>query len=423
MKADPDLAKFNSISRQVIIRFCLFTLILCAVYSLLSLIMLYNLEDRFIEREMAHEMNYLSQEYRNTGNWSAPRREHMKLYFARQDFPQDIREMAIREPQRKEFSGDQGRHYHIMKLPAFSEAWLVAEVSGELLVRPIRDDVIKFLVISGFVVTLIACLIAWLIGRRTTQPLRKLAHLINTMQPGQMQQGFSTQFPNNEIRFLARSLENTMLAFNEALKRETCFTRDVSHELRTPLAVIRNALEVYRQELSTLPAELKRIDDASQNMERIVTTLLMLARAEHVESEKAAVKLMPIIEQTILNHHHLLADKPVKVNVEDSCHVSVWAQPGMLDVLLANILSNAFQYTLSGQVTIRFHQNMLVIEDTGPGIDTEIASEITCPAVRGKHSLGYGFGLAIVERLCQQQAWELKVKSEQGTEIQIKINA
>jgi signal transduction histidine kinase len=60
------------------------------------------------------------------------------------------------------------------------------------------------------------------------------------------------------------------------LLREKCFIRDVSHELRTPVAIIKNAVEVYREqhiEDNNNPV-IDRISQASTQMEQNVTTLL-----------------------------------------------------------------------------------------------------------------------------------------------------
>jgi signal transduction histidine kinase len=134
------------------------------------------------------------------------------------------------------------------------------------------------------------------------------------------------------------------------------------------------------------------------------------------------VKLLPLIERSIIEHSYLLEGKTVEVQVNDNCQATITAQQGMLKVLLDNLLSNAFQYTDSGAVIISFTDNKLTIADTGSGIEADISEKITEPNVKGSQSTGYGFGLSIVKRLCEHQKWQLTVTSEQGTSISVHFN-
>lgn len=415
-------ARFHSLSRRIVAQFCIFTLVLSAIYGLLSFLLMYILEDEFIVRDIRQEANYLLQHYQQTSQWPQVQGENMTLHFSLETLPDDVRQKLIEEPLRTEFYGANGRHYHLYPVDKDNSIYLLAEVSQKLLVRPIREGVITLLIVGGSILTLIAFFIAWMLGRKTALPLKKLADLVDGVAPEKIPEKFADQYPNNEIGILATRLENTMQQLSQALEREKCFTRDVSHELRTPVAVIKNAAEVYRQK-NIGDAEsseiINRITDATIQMEQTVITLLTLAREEHTSVGKSSVKLLPIIEQSILDHGYLLEGKDVDVEVSDNCDAEVFSQKGMVKVLLDNLLSNAFQYTNSGVVTVNFTGNTLTIEDTGPGIEGQVSANVTEPAVKGSQSTGYGFGLSIVKRLCEHQNWHLTVSSHQGTTVQV----
>jgi signal transduction histidine kinase len=132
---------------------------------------------------------------------------------------------------------------------------------------------------------------------------------------------------------------------------------------------------------------------------------------------KQSVKLLPLIEQSILDHSYLLQEKQIEVTVSEHCNTQVYAQQGMLKVLLDNLISNAFQYTESGEVNLDFSNNQLTIKDTGPGIEQDISALVTDAAIKGSQSTGYGFGLSIVKRLCEHQGWQLSVESGEGTRV------
>ncbi|WDE02920.1 HAMP domain-containing histidine kinase [Thalassomonas viridans] len=425
-KAKTKPVKFHSISRRIVTQFCIFTLVLSAVYGMFCFLLLYNLEDAFIERDVQQEAKYLASGYQKTQQWPAVRNSSMNLYFSKESLPDDLRLQFNQEPQQKEFYGAEGRHYHLVRLPEHANVYLVAEVSQMLLVRPIRDGVLTFLLISGVILAFIAFVIAWLLGRKTARPLKQLADLVDGVAPENIPETFAHQYPNNEIGILARTLEHTMQRINQALEREKCFTRDVSHELRTPVAIIKNALELYQGGNKTSAEDVNnifgRIADASMQMEQTVTTLLALAREEQTSVKKESLALLPMIEQSIIDHSHLLEGKPVEVHLDDSCNTKVFAQQGMLKVLLDNLLSNAFQYTDSGEVIVSVIDGQLTIEDTGPGIEQGISENVMEPRVKGSKSTGYGFGLSIVKRLCEHQGWLLSVVSGQGTRISVSFN-
>lgn len=417
--------KFHSLSRRIVAQFCIFTLVLSVIFGGLAFLLLYNLEDNFIEREVAQEADYITAQFQQHKQWPALRSSHFTLHFSKKSLPDDMRLQLIEEPQRKEFYGEQGRHYHLYPLPEFEGTYLLAEVSEKLLVRPVRGGVLKLLLISSTALTLVAFIIAWLLGRKTAKPLKELADLVGGVAPENIPETFADKYPNNEIGVLAHTLESTMQQINKALERERCFTRDVSHELRTPVAIIKNAIELYHQKRvnqGEVNQIVSRISAASLQMEQAVTTLLHLAREEHTSAKESPVKLLPLIEQSIIERSYLLDEKPVEVQVNDNCNVTVIAQQGMLKVLLDNLLSNAFQYTESGQVTLSFSDNKLTIADTGPGIEANISSQVTMPAIKGSQSTGYGFGLSIVKRLCEHQHWQLKVESQQGTTVSVTLN-
>lgn len=420
--------RFHSLSRRIILQFCLFTLFLSALYTLFIFLLMYTLEDSFIERDVLKEAQYFEQAYLKTGAWPKSRKSYMALHFSKASFPQDIRALAIEEPNRREFYGSNGRHYHVYTLPNFPDTFLVAEVSEELLVRPIKDGLIKFLVISGLVLTLFACSMAWWLSRRTIKPLKQLSDLVDGVELQQLPDTFATDYPNNEIGILAEVLEQSMTRIGQAMERERCFTRDVSHELRTPLAIIKNATEVLNSQSDLKPRHkevMVRIADASMQMEQTVNTLLVLAREEYAKSASEPTDLMAIVEQSVINNSYILAGKDVEVDIDDSCQTLLNTQTGMLKVLVDNLITNAFQYTEKGEVSLQFKDGELLVRDTGEGIAEDISDKLMEPAVKGQKSKGFGFGMSIVKRLCDHQGWQISVESNQalkGTLVRVKIS-
>lgn len=424
----PKTPSFHSLSNRIIWRFCVFTLVISFIYGLITLSLMYTLEDSFIERNIIQEAQYLQRHYSDTGRWPSPRAPGMQLVFSANALPDDVKTLAITEPHRKEFFGQNGLHYHLHRFDNYQDVFLVAEVSEQLLVRPMRGGVIQFLVISAVTVTIIACLIAWFIGRRTTRPLKELANAVDRIDLASLSEQIASKglsydkenrYPNNEVGILANALDRTLKRIALSMEREKSFTRDVSHELRTPLAVIKNAIEVAKLQEDKDRELLQRIEQANEQMEKTVETLLLLAREEHSESRAHRIALLPILEAAIIDNRLLLDAKPIEVDIDDSCNIHVLAEPNVLAVILNNIVSNAFKYTDEGRVSFTVRNNTLHIRDTGPGLQKNIAKTITQRGVKGDHSTGLGFGLSIVKRLCEHQGLTLNVTSASGTEVTI----
>jgi len=263
------------------------------------------------------------------------------------------------------------------------------------------------------------------VARKPPRPLKALASLVGDVEPEQIPKRFAEDYPNNEIGILAKALERSFTRIADALAREKCFTHDVSHELRSPLAVIRNGAElVLSQDTlnSSQTQALKRIQDAAEQMEKTVSTLLMLARESHLSTPKVQVDLMAVVERSVIDHSRILEGKSVDVEISETCNTDLIIQDGMLKVLLDNLLSNAFQYTDAGVVMVEYTDGRLVVSDTGPGIDPAISDTVTSPAVKGQKSTGFGFGLSIVSRLCEHQGWALNVTSDKGTKIVVTLD-
>ena len=367
------------------------------------------------------------------------------------------------EPDRTEFFGTGERYFHVKKFELDKPVYLVAEVSDQLILRLARDGIIEFLVICSLLVCVIVCLVAWVLSRKLILPLNRLVDIVSEERSGELPVGFSQGdkshsgresyvFPSNEIGLLAHTLDASFEQINQAIAREKAFTRDVSHELRTPLAIIKNAVELQLRRLepdndsfskvekasakekvdsdaktSQIKSDaakqmsiLNRIGNAAIEMEKTVQTLLLLAREEHTQSVKTQTELMPIIENVVIQHRHLLDDKEIEVVIDDSCNTKQMVNKDMLTVLLNNLFLNAIQHTECGQIRFCVKDGAIWVSDNGSGIDPELLQYITDPSVKGKHSQGFGFGMAIVKRLCEHQDWGLEITngamdSAQGT--------
>ena len=403
---------------RLMVAFAGFALFTAALFGLYGIVFMYAVEDAFFDAMLEQEVAAQLRQHAATGRWAEPRDPAMRIHADSASFPDDLKALHDAEPSRREFPGHDGRHYHLkaMNPPApASPAWLVAEVSGQLVVRPIRDRVFLLLAASGLLIVVLALLTGYWLARRTAAPLSRLVALVDTMSPARLPRDFAPAFQDHEVGILARGLEALAGRIDAFIAREQEFTRDASHELRTPLAVIRSAAERLMTEPGLSDAGRQHVGHTRQSalqLEQTVMTLLSLAREDQPGATAAPVAVLPVLERVIVEQSPLLDDKAVEVEVTVPQDTSLALPAPVLHILLSNLIGNAFAHTDAGEVRIDVEGGRLRIANHGDGIDPAQRWRSQQPFSKREGSRGFGLGLAIVRRLCDRYAIDLRIESE-----------
>lgn len=416
--------KSRTIKTRVVWGFCFFAFITSLLFSFFNFIFAYTVEDEFFRRIVQDEANYINQYYEQNGQFPAPRQSLFTIHTSPDTLPSDFREIYLEEPQRKEFAGADERHYHLLTVETEPQYILVAEISDILVVRPLREGIMIFLAICSGIMLVIAGAFGYWTAARTTRPLTRLAELIGGSKPETLPRHFAQDYPKNEIGILASSLEQAMQRIAEFIDREQHFTRDASHELRTPISVIKGACELLEnKDLDDNTREmLNRIGRACAGMEQTVETLLLLAREAQAQPERQSTRLLPEVEQAILNNSSQLNHKDVTIDIDVDESLTLPLNQPVLSIILSNLIGNAFQYTSEGKVTVSSTPTLLKITDTGSGIDESIRDVAVQAMVKGQKSKGFGIGLSIVNRLCEKYHLNLHIESDnQGTSVSVEF--
>ncbi len=409
-------APHRRLHRRMMLVFTGFTLGVAGLFALYAVAFMYTVEDRFFDAQLAEEARFQRQQHAITGRWSEPRSAHIRLHLEPGTFPGDLGPAYAASPLRTEFPGEDGRHYHVLRFeaPTAGVAWLVAETSAQLVVRPMRDRVFRLLVWSAAVVLAFALLIAYWLARRTAAPMERLAAAVESMRPGELPDSLPGRFPDDEVGVLARGLEALLRRVRAFVAREQEFTRDASHELRTPLTVIRSAGERLAGEPGLGEDARRHVEHILQSaaqLEQTITTLLALAREDHTAGPRAPARVLPIVERVVVEQSGLIEHKPVTVDVRVPAEATLAVPAPVLHILLSNLVGNAFSHSEAGEVRIDMDERGLCIANHGHPVAAGLRSSIHQPFSRREGSAGFGLGLAIVHRLCSQHGLLLQFDS------------
>jgi PAS domain S-box-containing protein len=216
---------------------------------------------------------------------------------------------------------------------------------------------------------------------------------------------------------------------------KSTFLQAVSHDLRTPLASVLGiaiTLQRRRLELDSDDAVdlLQRLSKSARKMDRLLNDLLDLDRLAQptVSPERQSVDLGELVTRVVGEANlELLALRPVKV---DACTLPLEVDPPKVERIVENLLANAGRHTPPGTpvwVSVRRQQDgaLLMVEDAGPGVPTELREEIFEPFRQGprpaSHAPGLGVGLALVRVFAELHGGRAWVEERQGNGASFRV--
>ncbi|MBS3997592.1 MAG: PAS domain-containing protein [Hydrogenophaga sp.] len=207
------------------------------------------------------------------------------------------------------------------------------------------------------------------------------------------------------------------------LNRElAAFTYSVSHDLRTPLRSIHGFAHLLEEDedaaLSPSGRQyLQRIQDGSRRMGQLITDLLALAHLGRADMRQERVNLSELAHALAAELQRSEPGRVVHWEIEDD--LCVMADPGLMRVVMQNLLGNAWKYT--GQravatisVTKTSHRDGMVefcVRDNGAGFDMAYVAQLFQPFRRlhAHHEFeGSGVGLATVARVVRRHGGEVR---------------
>lgn len=415
MKTPPHRPRLQ---QRLMLAFTTYTLLVSAVFGLFAMAFVYAVEDQFFNTALRQEAQRQKASQAAGQGRREPAQDFIRLYGPGQALPADLALARQAEPRSQELAGSEGRHYHLLTLDA-AGSLLVAEVSGQLVVRPMRQQLLGWLAFWGAGLTLLALGLAWWLARRSSAPLARLAQAVAQSRPEELPTDLAQSYGDDEVGLLATQLAQLNLRTRELIAREQAFTRDASHELRTPLAVLRLACEdLQARALPEQSATLASMSAALWQLQQTVDLLLALAREStpaFAAGEPRA--LLPQIEQLVLAHAPLLDQQGIELELQIDATVTRTWPPALTQLLLANLLGNALAHRQSPQIRISADAQCLSIANASLAppqalLAADAAGRQT--GLKSEASAGLGLGLSIVRRLAEAQGLQLQLQHAAG---------
>ncbi|MBR9910134.1 MAG: HAMP domain-containing histidine kinase [Gammaproteobacteria bacterium] len=259
-------------------------------------------------------------------------------------------------------------------------------------------NLVKSALLLGLSVIVVFTLLLLLILRSISNPMEALRDWARGLQPENLRQP-APDFRYNELNTLAEIVRSSLLFVQQALDREHDFLRHASHELRTPIATVRSNVELLHK-LNPDPPEkerkvIARIERASATMNHLTDTLLWLSREAESNLPTEPVELDQMLAQTCQDLRYLLQGKEVEVHIDT--RPTVLPLPRIaVQIMLANLIRNAFQHTQAGEVWIEQEGARVAIVNRNHSAADDL------------QELGFGLGLDLTRKLAERFQWVYK---------------
>ncbi len=281
------------------------------------------------------------------------------------------------------------------------------------------------LLFSAVFVFFIACvLLAWLLGallaRTVISPVTRLSRQVQHRdQLLSMAPPLAPDYARDEVGKLATAFDETLGLLRQALDRERLFTSDVSHELRTPLMTISSSCELLMTQYpddERLRTQIERICRASNEMRELVETFLQLARAHNKPGNNGDTPLAAIAEEQIRRWRPEAENKGVQLYIHAESDDSLKYPAALLRAVISNLLRNAIHNTDAGEIRLELRDGGFSLFDTGTGILEKDRENVFQPYFRSSTNPGdgIGIGLSLVQRICHQQGWRIRLENRPG---------
>lgn len=239
---------------------------------------------------------------------------------------------------------------------------------------------------------------------------------------------FGVTVQNSRLQAMRAATEHRILQ-QEKLSALGLLAGSLAHEIKNPLSSIKTITRVLAEELgpdSPHAEDLKMIGGEIDRLAASTAELLEVARPPR--SDRPSLPLAQLLSPTLRLLRHLAHEHKATLEVyfPDQPVTFPSHQPSLCEIVF-NLIANGLEAAGSGgtvTMTCRCEADFLIIEiqDTGPGISADLASQIFAPFFTTKQT-GTGLGLHIVARRVRELGGgiELLNQSLQGTMFQLRL--
>ena len=395
------------------------TLILCLLFAILTILLVYIIEDQvFVNQikaeQLAFEQILLAQPQRED-KWQ-PLNTNIKRIDNAKGLPDSLPEstlMTILENQgiHEYFDNDNAMFIASLKTPRTDTPYyLVYDVSGLLAVRKSKSSLFILIGLLTLIISLVAVLLARQLSKATLAPVRRLSQALQGNDLDDVVIKLANEFSEDEIGVLARELALSLERVKQSAQREYDFNRAVSHELRSPIQIAQSATELLQllivEQDSKTHKLLSRLQRSVAEMNEVAEAFLWLASDRVVDATEKCSAIT--LKNTIISLRELYPNYEISINGLDSELINYPLPTNILSIVLRSLIRNAVTHGDGTEINIIFSVENIIVVNAVDSVARQTES--------------FGIGLNIVQRICDRFNFHLKADTDDENLYRCSIN-
>lgn len=201
------------------------------------------------------------------------------------------------------------------------------------------------------------------------------------------------------------------------------FISNVTHEMNTPLTSIHGYAELLQAGGMTeeqRETAYKTILAQSERLTNLIACIINYSELDSDDLPAYEVDFSALAKETLSALKPEADKRNIEIIDRINDNVVVMSRHERLSEIFGNLVRNAIKYNKDGgSITVTLDYARLTVEDTGIGIAEENMSKVfsrffTVDKSHNGKNGGFGLGLAVVKKICQNSGWQISVESKLG---------
>src|ERR1700691_6255342 len=287
--------------------------------------------------------------------------------------------------------------------------------------RVLGDLRLRF-VLLWLLIVFIGSAIVFYSTRRVLRDIQNITEAASRIGEADLSSRVPATGRNDEVSQLAITLNRMLDRIERSVHQLHTITGSLAHDLRSPLTAVRAKLEMSLT-AGARDEESESIVSAIEDMDRLTEFLdksldVAEAKANALRLNRVAIDLDDLLRVMIDLYEPCMSEKGLRVRLCSAGRLEVSADTALLHRMIANLFDNELKHLpASCTVTISLRATddvaVLVVEDNGPGFESEVLLQVFARRVKGRYSTGHGLGLAFVEGVVRVHGGTVQASNRQ----------